>query len=116
MEASRCLLRHEGRSYGTQQVRKLSNSLTAERGSLSDYALHSLLLCLKSKANKWWVRRVAAAAVIPAPQVVTAIIGSKASVAGSTSSWLNPAVDCWLAENTVRLGIGKGERYSTCRG
>ena len=87
VEASRCLLRHEGRSYGTQQARKLSNSLTAERGSLSDYALHSLLPCLNSKANKWWVRRVAAAAVIPAPQMVITLIGSKESVAGPKSSW-----------------------------
>ena len=116
MGASRCLLRHEGRSYGTQQARKLSNGLTAEKGILSGYVLHNLLFCLNSKTNKWWVRRVAAAAVIPAPRMVTTIIGSKASVAGLTSSWLNPAVDCWLAENTVRLGIGKGERYSTCRG
>ena len=44
-----------------------------------------LLPIPKPLANKWWVRRVAAAAVIPAPQVVTAIIGFKASVAGSTS-------------------------------
>ena len=85
--ASRCILTHECRSYGTQQARKLSNALTGEKGTLSGYAMHSLLLCLNSKANKWWVRRVAAAAVIPAPQVVIAIIGSKASVAGSVSSW-----------------------------
>jgi hypothetical protein len=82
VEASRCLLRHEGRSYGTQQARKLSNSFTAEKGSLSEYVLRILLFCSNSKTNKWWVRRVAAAAVIPAPQMVTAIIGSKASVAG----------------------------------
>jgi hypothetical protein len=87
VEASRCLLRHEGRSYGTQQARKLSNGLSAEKGTLSGYTLYSLLFCLNNKANKWWVRRVAAAAVIPAPRMVTVIIGSKASVAGSTSSW-----------------------------
>ena len=83
--ASRCLLRHEGRSYGTQQARKLSNGLTTEKGILSACILCMLLFCPKSRVNKWWVRRVAAAAVIPAPQVVTAIIGFKASVAGSTS-------------------------------
>jgi hypothetical protein len=85
--ASRCLLRHEGRSYGTQQARKLSNALTGEKGTLSGYTLYNLLSCLNSKTNKWWVRRVAAAAVIPAPRIVTAIIGSKASVAGLVSSW-----------------------------
>ena len=85
--ASRCLLRHEGRSYGTQQARKLSNGLTTEKGILSDYVLHSLLFCLKSKVNKWWVRRVAAAAVIPAPLMVITLIGSKESVAGPKSSW-----------------------------
>ncbi len=31
--------------------------------------------------NKWWVRLVPAAAVIPAPRVGTIIIGPKASVA-----------------------------------
>ena len=87
VKASRCLLRHEGRSYGTQQARKLSNALTGEKGTLSGYALHNLLPCLKSKMNKWWVRRVAAAAVIPAPQMVIVFIGSKASVAGLISSW-----------------------------
>ena len=46
MGASRCLLRHEGRSYGTQQARKLSNSFTAEKGSLSEYVLRILLFCL----------------------------------------------------------------------
>ncbi len=32
--------------------------------------------------NKWWVRLVPAAAVIPAPQVGAMFIGSKAFVAG----------------------------------
>ena len=87
VEASRCILRHECRSYGTQQARKLSNALTGEKGTLSGYVLRILLFCLNSKANKWWVRRVAAAAVIPAPRMVIAIIGFKASVAGLVSSW-----------------------------
>ncbi len=40
----------------------------------------------KYSARKGWVRPVPAAAVIPAPQVVTAIIGPKESVAGLKSS------------------------------
>ena len=87
VEASRCLLRHEGRSYGTQQARKLSNALTREKGSSSGYALHSLLSSLKSLANKRWAKRVPAAAVIPVPQMVITFIGPKVSVAGLTSSW-----------------------------
>ena len=35
--------------------------------------------------NKWWARPVPAAAVIPAPQVEIAIIGSKEFVAGLIS-------------------------------
>ncbi len=87
VRAPRCFLRHESRSYGTQQARNLSNGLTVEKGILSDYTMYSLLLCLNRKANKRWVRRVAAAAVIPAPRVVTTIIGFKASVAGLASFW-----------------------------
>ena len=41
---------------------------------------------VKSLENKRWVIRVPAAAVIPEPQVVTAIIGLKASVVGLISS------------------------------
>ena len=41
-----------------------------------------LLPNVRSLANKGWVRPVPAAAVIPAPQVVIAFIGPKASVAG----------------------------------
>jgi hypothetical protein len=44
--------------------------------------LSQLFLCLKSIESKGWVRRVPAAAVIPAAQVVAAIIGPKTSVAG----------------------------------
>ncbi len=40
-----------------------------------------LLLCVNNMTNKWWARLVPAAAVTPAPQVATTIIGSKASVA-----------------------------------
>lgn len=87
VDAQRCLLRHEGRSYGTQQVRKLPNACKSEEGTLSGYALHNLLLCLNSRANKWWVIRVPAAAVIPEPRVVIAIIGPKAFVAGLLSPW-----------------------------
>ena len=48
-----------------------------------------LFLCLKRRESKGWVRRVPAAAVIPAAQVVTAIIGPKTSVAGLVNAWVN---------------------------
>ncbi len=48
-----------------------------------------LFFCLKSRESKSWVRRVPAAAVIPAAQVVAAIIGPKTSVAGSINAWVN---------------------------
>ena len=48
-----------------------------------------LFLCLKSIESKGWVRRVPAAAVIPAAQVVAAIIGPKTSVAGFINAWVN---------------------------
>ncbi len=41
-----------------------------------------LLLRVNILANKWWARLVPAAAVTPAPQVGTRIIGPKAFVAG----------------------------------
>ena len=44
--------------------------------------LSHLFLCLKNRESKGWVRRVPAAAVIPAAQVVIVIIGPKTSVAG----------------------------------
>ena len=68
VEASRCLLRHEGRAYGSQQARKLSNALACEKGTLSDAAKLHLLpspecsvvsaqsLNLVSLANKGWAR------------------------------------------------------------
>ena len=48
-----------------------------------------LFLCLKCIESKSWVRRVPAAAVIPAAQVVAAIIGPKTSVAGLVNAWVN---------------------------
>jgi hypothetical protein len=47
--------------------------------------LLGLLPNLKILANKWWVRRVPAAAVTPAPRVGTAFIGPKAFVAGQVN-------------------------------
>ena len=44
-----------------------------------------LLPSLSILANKWWVRRVPAAAVTPAPRVAISFIGSKAFVAGFVS-------------------------------
>ncbi len=48
-----------------------------------------LFLCLKSIESKGWVRRVPAAAVVPAAQVVTTIIGPKTFVAGLVSAWVD---------------------------
>ncbi len=48
-----------------------------------------LFLCLKNIESKSWVRRVPAAAVIPAAQVVAAIIGPKTSVAGLINAGVN---------------------------
>ena len=48
-----------------------------------------LFPCLKSRESKGWVRRVPAAAVIPAARVVAAIIGPKTSVAGLVNAWVN---------------------------
>ncbi len=48
-----------------------------------------LFLSLKNSESKGWVRRVPAAAVIPAAQVVAAIIGPKTSVAGLVNAWVN---------------------------
>ena len=65
-----------------QQSRNLYNARKRDRGILSAYLLGRLLLSVNSSENKWWVRLVPAAAVTPAPLVVTTIIGPKASVAG----------------------------------
>ena len=87
VEASRCLLRHEGRSYGTQQARNLCNGRKPDKGSLSGVAMRHLFWSLDRFRNKWWARRLPAAAVITAPQGVVTIIGPKASVAGLISLW-----------------------------
>ena len=48
-----------------------------------------LFSSLKRSRRKGWVRRVPAAAVIPAARVVAAFIGPKASVAGLVNAWVN---------------------------
>ncbi len=50
------------------------------------HLMGKLLSSLDSLANKRWVRQVPAAAVIPAPQVMTSFIGFKVFVAGLISS------------------------------
>src|SRR3972149_4332064 len=80
--ARRWILRHESRSYGAQQPRTLRNVGNHDEGIPSAYTMYTLFLCLKSRESKGWVRRVPAAAGIPAAQVVLVIIGPKASVAG----------------------------------
>ena len=83
--AQRWILRHESRSYETQQARKLCNLLTQDKGTWSVLALQELLPSENRKVNKGWGTRVPATAVIPGAQVMARIIGSKASVAGSKS-------------------------------
>jgi len=83
--ARRWTLKHESRAYGSQQARNLRNGLTPDEGTRSARALHGLLPSVNGRARKGWVRRVPATAVIPAPQVVVTVIGSKASVAGLVS-------------------------------
>ena len=78
--ARRWTLRHESRFYGTQQLRKLFNALTSERGIWSALAMQELLLSENRRANKGWVTRVPAAAVIPGARVMVAIIWFKAFV------------------------------------
>ena len=85
--AWRWILRHESRYYGTQQARNLCNLLAQDKGTWSALVLQVLLLSENGKANKGWVTRVPATAVIPGAQVMVTIIGSKASVAGSISPW-----------------------------
>ncbi len=85
--ARRWILRHESRYYGTQQARKLYNSLARDKGTWSVLALLELLLTENRWENKGWERRVPATAVIPASQVIAKVIGSKASVAGLESPW-----------------------------
>ena len=87
--ARRWILRHESRPYGAQQVRKLRNVGNHDEGILSACTMCRLFSCLKNKESKGWVRRVPAAAVIPAARVVVVIIGPKTSVAGPVNSWGN---------------------------
>ena len=87
--ARRWTLRHESRPYGAQQSRKLHNVGNHDGGTPSACALRTLFSCLKNRRSKGWVRRVPAAAVIPAARVVLIIIESKTSVAGLVDSWVN---------------------------
>ncbi len=87
--ARRWTLRHESRPYGAQQSRKLRNVGNHDGGTPSAYTLCTLFSCLKSRRSKGWVRRVPAAAVIPAARVVLIIIESKTSVAGLVDAWVN---------------------------
>ncbi len=80
--ARRGTLRYWSQPYGVQQVRNLYNARKCDKGIPRAQALLGLLPSVNSLANKWWVRLVPAAAVTPAPRVVTTFIGPKASVAG----------------------------------
>src|SRR6059036_342974 len=80
--ARRWILRHESRPYGAQQSRKLRNVGNHDGGTPSADTLCPLFSFLKSTRSKGRVRRVPAAAVIPAARVVLIIIESKTSVAG----------------------------------
>jgi len=96
--ARRWTLRHESRPYGAQQARNLRNARKRDEGTPSAYAQHRLFTGVKSRWRKGWTRLVPAAAVIPAPQVVIDIIGSKTSVAGPVNLRVNrPAqlVEFW---------------------
>ncbi len=62
--------------------------------------------------NKWWARLVPAAAVTPAPQVAFAIIGPKASVAGSVSFFVKEwSLTLLRARKTAGLETGRSKRY-----
>ena len=87
--ARRWILRHESRPYGAQQSRKLHNVGNHDGGTPSARTLCALFSRLKSTRSKGRVRRVPAAAVIPAARVVLIIIESKTSVAGRVDSWVN---------------------------
>ena len=74
-----------------------------------------------------FTKRVAAAAVIPEPQVVTTFIGFKASVAGQVSFWLNPLLTKELPEilsclrpgeagGTLRVGVKSVDPKGTTNG
>src|SRR5207245_6008779 len=87
--ARRWILRHESRPYGAQQSRKLRNVGNHDGGTPSAYTLCTLFSFLKSTRSKGGVRRVPAAAVIPAAGVVPMIIESKTSVAGRIDFWVS---------------------------
>ena len=87
--AQRWTLRHESRPYGAQQARKLHNVGNHDAGSPSASTMCWLSSSVYNSGRKSWVRRVPAAAVIPAAQVVVIIIGPKASVAGLLDAWVN---------------------------
>ncbi len=89
--ARRWILRHESRPYGAQQARKLRNVGNHDEGIPSAKAKLWLFRYLKIIWSKGWVRRVPAAAVIPAARVVVTIIEPKASVAGLVNPWRNRA-------------------------
>jgi len=61
VEARRWTLRHESRYYGTQQVRKLFNALTSEKGTWSVPVLQELLPSENRRENKGRAIRVPAA-------------------------------------------------------
>ena len=65
-----------------QQARNLYNARKCDKGTLSDDAMHHLLLRANISENKWWAIPVPAAAVTQEPQVAATFIGPKASVAG----------------------------------
>src|SRR5207253_3675337 len=71
--ARRWILRHESRPYGAQQSRKLRNVGNHDGGTPSACTLCTLFSFLKSTRSKGRVRRVPAAAVIPAARVVLII-------------------------------------------
>jgi hypothetical protein len=87
--ARRWTLRHESRPYGAQQARKLHNVGNHDAGNPSVCTMCRLSSSVHCLGRKCWVRRVPAAAVIPAARVVVIIIGPKASVAGSVNAWVN---------------------------
>ncbi len=68
---------------------KLHNVGNHDAGNPSASAMRWLSSSVRNWGRKCWVRRVPAAAVIPAAQVVVIIIGPKASVAGLLDAWVN---------------------------
>ncbi len=82
VEARRGALRHGPQPYGVQQARNLYNARKRDKAIPSAQVLLGLLSSVRRMTNKGWVRPVPAAAVIPAPQVASALIWPKAFVAG----------------------------------